>query len=246
MQQIGNYRVVEFYIIKLYVVQRGWCVMKAFTERSQEFKDIYQENGVSFKLLHREIHHRIKNNLNTIASILGLQINNLDRTLENDPKEILERSKRRIETIAINHELLYNNHEVGKVDFKKYTEGLTDAINQAYGRNISVHIENHNIPLPIETMFQIGIILSELFTNSVKYAFEQDGHDRVNISLSQRGNHLFFSYHESRNENIDITKIMESQTLGMRLIKLTVKQLGGTLEVSRNKGLIFTIDFMLK
>ncbi|HIP02331.1 MAG TPA: sensor histidine kinase [Campylobacterales bacterium] len=118
-------------------------------------------------------------------------------------------------------------------------------INQAHNRNISVQNESAHISLPTDTMFLMGIILGELFTNSIKHAFEKDKDgDRVKISLSKHENHFLFSYHESGNENIDIEKILNSQTLGMRLVRLTVKQLDGVLEVTQDRGLVFTIDFL--
>ena len=230
--------------IKTIIVQ-GWHIMRKFLKENQQSKEIYHMSGIRQELLQHEIHHCIKNNLNTIASILGLQINNLDQTLKKDPKEILENSKKRIETIAMNYDSLYQNHNTNQVSFKEYVQNLTDLINNAHNRNITVQIESDHIFLSLERMFRLGIILSELFTNSIKYAFKHDNnHDQIKISLLKYDNHFLLVYHESRNDNINIEKIMSSQTLGMRLIKLTVKQIGGTLEVTRNKGLIFTIDFL--
>jgi two-component sensor histidine kinase len=219
--------------------------MKAYVNRSQELKSLFDTNSVGYELLHSEIHRRVKNSLNTISSILGLQINALNMVTEKNTKEILENSKQRIETIAINHEALYQNHNMGEVSFNVYAQNLIDMINQAHNRNILVQIESFDISLPADTMFLMGIILSELFTNSIKHAFEKDKDgDRVKISLSKHENHFLFSYHERGNENIDIEKILNNQTLGMRLVKLTVKQLDGFLEVTQNNGLIFTIDFL--
>ena len=192
----------------------------------------------------KEIHHRIKNNLNVIASIFGLQILNLKKGISKSTEEVLKDNKMRIESIAMIHESLYQNHDIGKAPFKGYVQKLTGLINKTYNRNISVHIDSQNISLPLETMFRLGIILNELFTNSIKYAFEHDEKsDQVNVKLYRDGDDCYFTYHESRNEHIDIPKILNSQTLGMRLIQLTVKQMDGTLDISHNDGLIFTIIF---
>jgi two-component sensor histidine kinase len=201
--------------------------MEVFVERNQEL-----------------LHHRIKNSLNTISSILGLQINSLDSSIEKDPKEILKNSKRRIETIAMNHDSLCNNLEMGRVEFKQYVKDLTDMINDSYGRNISVEIDSHNIFLSMDMMFFVGLIVGELFTNSIKYAFKNDmSSDQVIISFSKDNNRFLFVYHEYCDKKIDIKKILESQALGLRLVKLTVKQLDGTFEVAQDNGLIFTIEF---
>ncbi len=221
--------------------------MKGCVDRSQELKSLFDVNSMGYELLQSEIHRRVKNSLNTISSILGLQINALNIVSEKNTKEILENSKQRIETIAINHEALYQNHDLGEVPFNVYAQNLVDMINQAHNRNISVQIESNQISLPTDTMFLMGIILGELFTNSIKHAFKKDKDDnRVKISLSKHKDYYLFSYHESGNENIDIAKILNSQTLGMRLVKLVVKQLDGILEVTQDRGLFFTIEFFCK
>jgi two-component sensor histidine kinase len=93
-------------------------------------------------------------------------------------------------------------------------------------------------------MFLLGIILSELFINSIKYAFNQDYEDGyIEISLSKDEDKLYFVYYQSQNGNIEIEKIVQSQSLGLRLVKLIVKQLDGTFEVAQDNGLIFTIEF---
>lgn len=192
----------------------------------------------------KEIHHRIKNNLNIIASILGLQILNLQKGVSKSAEEVLKDNKMRIEAIAMIHESLYQNGDIGKVPFKDYVQNLTTLINQTYNRNISVDIDSDHISLPLETMFRLGIILNELFTNSIKYAFKHDkDEDQVWIALSKEEDGFHLAYHESRNENIDIEMMLSSKTLGMRLIQLTVKQMGGTLDITHNNGLIFTIRF---
>jgi len=196
------------------------------------------------KTLLKEIHHRIKNNLNIIASIFGLQILNLKKGFSKSPEEVLKDNKMRIEAIAMIHESLYKNHDLSRVPFKEYGRNLTGLINQTYNRNIAVEIDSKNISMPLEKMFRLGIILNELFTNSIKYAFEHDkSSDQVKIMLYQQGDNYYFIYHESHNEHIDIDKMLNSKTLGIRLIQLTVKQMEGTLDISLNDGLRFTIVF---
>jgi two-component sensor histidine kinase len=211
------------------------------TEVTYEKLEIANEKH---EMLLKEIHHRIKNNLNIIASIFGLQILNLKKGVSKSTEEVLKDNKVRIESIAIIHESLYQNNDIGKVPFDEYARNLTKLINKTYNRNISVQIDSDDISLPLEMMFRLGIILNELFTNSIKYAFEHDAQkDQVWIALSKDKDKYHFVYHESRNENIDIKKMLSAKTLGMRLIQLTVKQMDGTLDIAHNNGLIFTIKF---
>jgi two-component sensor histidine kinase len=207
------------------------------------YKKLEKSNKKNETLL-KEIHHRIKNNLNIIASIFGLQILNLKKGISKSAEEVLKDNKMRIESIAMIHESLYKSHDISQVPFNEYVLNLTGLINQTYNRNVSVKIDSNGIYLPLESMFRLGIILNELFTNSIKYAFEHDkSSDQVWIVLSKENNYYHFAYHESRNEHIDIDKMLESKTLGIRLIQLTVMQMEGTLDIIHDNGLIFKIIF---
>jgi len=192
----------------------------------------------------KEIHHRIKNNLNIIASIFGLQILNIQKGVSKSAEEVLKDNKMRIEAIAMIHESLYQNYNIEEVLFDEYVENLTTLINKTYNKNILVNIDSNNINLSLEIMFHFGIILNELFTNSIKYAFKSDEkRGKVLIALSKEGEYFHFVYHESYNENIDIKKMLSSKTLGMKLIELSIKQMNGTFDITCNDGLIFTINF---
>ena len=192
----------------------------------------------------KEIHHRIKNNLNTMASIMGLQIMNYEKGYVKDPKEILLSSKLRIDTIAMIHESLYNNKDIEYVDFQSYTRNLTDLIIQTYNEKIDVKIDSEIKFCHEEMMLHLGIIINELFTNSIKYAFPKSSKQgKVYIAMYEKKNEYIFIYHNRENREADIQKILESKTLGIKLIRLTVKQMHGVLDVKKEDGLVFTIKF---
>jgi len=93
-------------------------------------------------------------------------------------------------------------------------------------------------------MLHLGIIINELFTNSIKYAFpKHKTQNSVRISLTKDKEHYIFRYHNRDNQEADIQKILHSKTLGIKLIKLTVKQIDGKLDVQKQDGLVFTITF---
>ncbi len=167
-------------------------------------------------ILLKEIHHRIKNNLNMISSIMGLQILSLENGNYHDPKVILLDSKIRIEAMALIHEAIYEDNDLDRLNFEKYVNNLLKLINQTYKRNIKIELHSDVDYLPLEPMKSLGIIINELFTNSIKYAFKDN--------------------------NLD-DKIINSNSLGIKLVKLTVKQMRGSLDITRNSGLIFTIKF---
>jgi two-component sensor histidine kinase len=192
----------------------------------------------------KEIHHRIKNNLNMMASIMGLQIISFENEHNQDPKEILTNSKLRIEAIAMIHESLYHNKNIECVNFKIYSKNLTDLIISTYDKKIDVKIDSKVKMLHEKIVLQLGIIINELFTNSIKYAFKEENiKNRVYISLFEDEKNYIFKYHNMDNIDVDIHKILYSKKLGIKLIRLTVKQMDGSLDIKTGDGLLFNIIF---
>ncbi len=205
-----------------------------------------QKSDAQKEILLKEIHHRIKNNLNMIASIMGLQILSLENGNQYDPKIILRDSKIRIEAMALVHEAIYKNNDLDKINFEKYINNLLKLINQTYKKNIDIELHSDIDYLPLDSMKNLGIIINELFTNSIKYAFNNEKLDnKISIYLVHRDNELFFVYSENRDDNVDIDRIKNSKNLGIKLINLTVKQMRGSLDITQNSGLIFTVRFKI-
>ncbi|MNN71850.1 hypothetical protein D3C81_1878240 [compost metagenome] len=92
-------------------------------------------------------------------------------------------------------------------------------------------------------MTHLGMIINELFTNSIKYAFKEGGDNRVTCRLEAHGSEYRLIYHENYNKAVDIDKMLQSDTLGIKLLKLTTAQIGGEMQVSKNDGLKVTITF---
>ncbi len=197
------------------------------------------------EILIKEIHHRIKNNLNMIASILGLQMISLKKNETDDASEVLHKSKLRIEAIAQIHEALYKSDDFEKIDFADYVQHLIDSIYKSYGSRLELDIETDNITLPLETMLNLGIIINELITNTIKHSKKDDNDekDRIYIHLHKEANTYIFTYHEQNNHTVDLQRLVSSKTLGMKLIRLTVKQMDAELEIFQKEGLIFLIVF---
>jgi two-component sensor histidine kinase len=194
---------------------------------------------------YNEIHHRIKNNLNIIASIIGLQILNLEKTNIHDTKEILLNSKLRIEVVAMIHESLYQ-HKGENINFKEYTKKLTSLILNTYNQDVLIKINTQVPILHEETMLRLGIIINELLTNSIKHSFSKSTKKNcIHISLIKKEKNCIFKYRNPNNIHTDLNKVLHSDTLGIKLINLTVKQMGGECKVEQNEGLLFTITFKI-
>jgi two-component sensor histidine kinase len=213
-----------------------------YISTESSYRELESSNHQKEILLY-EIHHRIKNNLNKMASVLGLQIMNIKTHTTKNITDALLNSKLRIEAMAMVHESIYKQNKFDSIDLLDYITNLTELINRAYGKNVKTKINTGDMVLPLETIMNLGIIINELFTNSIKYAFVDRMGDVISISLHEVDGSYVFTYHENHNQNVDIEKMKHSKTLGMKLLNLTVKELDGTLDISKNSGLKFVISF---
>jgi PAS domain S-box-containing protein len=194
------------------------------------------------EVLLREIHHRVKNNLQIIASLLHLQEGSLD---DEDLINILKESKSRVNSMAIIHETLYQSPNLSYLNFKRYLEKLVYDILYTYEIRkgiIDIQLDIDDINLNIDTAIPLGLIINELITNTVKYAFPQN-EGTITIKL------------KSLPENIEITiadngiglpkdiNLENPETLGLQLVQSLIGQLDGKLKLNKDNGTEFKITF---
>jgi len=196
------------------------------------------------EILIKEIHHRIKNNLNKISSILGLQIMKMKEGGGESPEEILEKNRLRIEMMAMVHDALYRTDDLENVNVEAYVKNLVDLISSAYGRRIDVEVDADSFALPLEKMLKLGIVLNELFTNTIKHAETAEG-DRLFVKISLLGGdgEATLIYIQQGHVPVDPELFEKSDGLGMMLVRLTVKEMDGNLEIEQNGSLKFKITF---
>ncbi len=197
-----------------------------------------------------EIHHRVKNNFNLISHMLELQ----GRQVKNGiVKEHLQVAQDRIHSMAVVHEELYRSENLSDIDFGRYVKVLTDSLLRFHAANpdkIRLTINVKNIFLDIEKAVPCGLIINELFTNALKYAFPPgrgETGDRENEILIE-------SYREGAGEIVLRVKdngvglpgdmdVENVPSLGFRLVRLLTRQIRGTHELDRNNGLCVTVKF---
>ena len=186
----------------------------------------------------KEIHHRVKNNLNLIASILGIQ--QVLRSSE-EVHELIDQNKLRLESIAMAHEMLYMQDNLTNIDFKDYVLKLTEHILKINDEtdNIKVHIEMIPLKLPIESMIQFGIMINELMINSIKYAFDEDG-GLITLKLEKMSERLIFTYMDD-GKGFNISK--RTKGFGTSLVEMAVSQLEADMTISNHTGIKYRIDF---
>ena len=198
------------------------------------------------EMLLQEIHHRVKNNLQIISSLLRLQSRQLNDTRM---VEILNDSRGRIGAMSLIHKSLYNPSNLSSVSFHDYINELALQLFDFYAvdpEQITLITDLESISLNIETATPCGLIINELVTNSLKYAFPDNRKGVVSVTLKQHAQDGGYLLRISDNgvglpASLDIRR---TESLGLRLVaNLTEQQLQGKLEISRDQGTTFDITF---
>jgi len=195
------------------------------------------------EVLLREIHHRVKNNMQIISSLLNLQIQFEDTE---EIADVLKDSQGRVKTMAMVHEKLYQSDSLSKINFRDYIKNLVSQIFYSYGiKNdiivLEMDIDNFNIG--IDTAIPLGLIVNELITNSVKYAFPGGREGKVKIIFkSKNHSHLLIISDDGIGIPDDI-KPEKTESLGLQLVHNLTNQIDGKIEVDTNKGTEFRIKF---
>lgn len=196
------------------------------------------------EILLKEIHHRVKNNLQTISSLLSLQSYNIA-----DPgvKIAVKESQERVKSMALIHQMLYQQEKLSEIDFGLYLQRLAESVSSGYGdkaATISYHVDCNNVALDIDTAIPLGLIANELIVNAYKYAFTGKTSGNILISLSRNSNNkcLF----RIKDNGIGIPGHISPEgagTLGLRLVSLLVRQIKGAIVFSGVNGTEITITF---
>lgn len=195
------------------------------------------------EVLLKEVHHRVKNNLQVISSILNLQSSYVQ---DQQTLNILKESQDRIKSMSIIHESLYQTNDFSKVNFSDYIVSLSKNLVHSYGHNDNyIELEYHveEVSLSLDTSIPCGLIVNELVSNALKYAFKgrKTGKIRINLSLD-KGNVVLVVLDDGIGfpQNINYK---ETNSLGLQLVTTLVEQIDGAIEMNNNKGTKFTIKF---
>jgi PAS domain S-box-containing protein len=214
---------------------------------SQELQRSEQSLRASLRereVLLQEIHHRVKNNLQVISSLISMQMRQLD---DDASRSALRDCQSRLRTIALVHEKLYQSKDHAHVPFSEYAADLVSSIFDAAGgraAGISLAVESDPVALGVDRAIPCGLILNEFVSNALKHAFS--GHDRGHVRVKLRNatdGHVILSVAD---DGVGIPVGFDPQgtaTLGMQLICILVDQLKGTLEIERGGGTTFRVRF---
>ncbi len=195
------------------------------------------------EVLLREIHHRVKNNLQIISSLMSLQS---EYTREPETLKMFQESKNRIRSMALIHEKLYQSEDMAHIDFGEYLKSMVDMLSTFYREKrdrVTVSLNCDNVHLEIDTAISVGLIVNELVSNGFKHAFpgEKTGEIKINLSKDQQ-NYLL----EVADDGVGIPEGMDfknTESLGLQIVQTLTLQLKGSLGVENIKGTKFKLVF---
>lgn len=196
------------------------------------------------EILLKEIHHRVKNNLQTISSLLSLQSFSIG---DDKVKDAVRESQERVKSMALIHQMLYQQEKLSEIDFGQYLQKLVESISSGYhnpAARVSYHIDCDNARLDIDTAIPLGLIANELLINAYKYAFNGRNQGDIFISLVRNNtNKYLFRIKDNGIGLPGHISIDKAETLGLRLVSLLVRQIKGNIAFSTTGGTEFTITF---
>ncbi len=228
----------------------GYILMQKALEEKERKRQIAEMNLLKSleekEILLKEVHHRVKNNMQIISSILKMQERLID-----DPKlkTVLGESQNRIRSMALIHENLYRNENLANIQFKNYVQSLVNTISRGYfdlKGKVSFKFDIEDVFLPIDIGIPCGLIINELISNSFKHAFPNHEKGIIKIVLQKQDNG---SYRMSVTDNgigIDPTFRPENaNSLGMRIVFKLIQQIDGELSYNFENGTSYNILFKI-
>jgi len=198
---------------------------------------------VEKETLLQEIHHRVKNNLQVVSSIIKME----SFFIKNEEvKSILNNTSARVEAMGLLHNKLYKTKDFTRIDMNDYIASIIEQLKSVYSfnfSNIKIKLEIDKIFFNIETAMPCGLIINEVITNSMKYAFPKNSNGEIGIVINENNGLFTMKIYDTGigiPENVSFDK---NSRLGLQLVFMLTKQFQGTVSIERNNGTVFIITF---
>jgi PAS domain S-box-containing protein len=218
-------------------------ILRDITDRKRA-DDKTQASLREKEALLKEIHHRVKNNLQVVSSLLSLQ----SRVIPDlESRRMFQESQNRIHSMALLHELLYQSENLSEIDCNEYVSRLTAHLYRSYGVsasriNLKIHLEQSRMNM--DTAVPCGLILNELVSNCLKYAFPDGREGEIRIELRQNAERCAYLSVSDNGVGLpaDVT-LWSTKSLGLRLVRILSDQLGASVEVGSDHGTQVKLSF---
>jgi PAS domain S-box-containing protein len=219
----------------------------------EDFKDITERKEAEGQvrtslrekdILLQEIHHRVKNNLQIISSLLKLQAGYIQ---DKSYADMFEESQNRIRSMAFVHERLYQGKDITSVASDEYIKDVVNALFRSYGVNperITLKVDIGDVVLGISSAVPCGLIINELVSNALKFAFPQDRKGEIQVGLHPTDkDEILLTVSDNGVGMPEDLDHEDAKSLGLKLVKILTDQIGGRLQINRNEGTKFQIKF---
>lgn len=210
--------------------------------RQRKANATIQKQSDKLTLLMKELHHRVKNNLQIISSLLSLQS---FRIKDSAASKAVREGQQRIEAMSLIHQRLYTRDNITEINIREFIADLVDSLQSAYGfgkDDIAIRLDIDNELMNVDQAIPLSLIINELVTNAFKYAYEDNHHPELTITLHKDKKQMQLVVADNgKGVNIEEWKDKEG-SFGKELIQTFVKQLNGTLGIEVDKGTMFTLS----
>lgn len=229
-----------YFIFNQIMIRKKNRAISAVNSKLQVEKNITQKSLLEKETLLKEIHHRVKNNMQLVISLLKIQArDSKELSIEN----FIEVSENRIRSMALIHEYLYESENINYVNFEEYINRLSSSIRSSFSNqsNIKLETEIKNTHFNIETAIPLGLIINELVINAFKHAFagKDQGVIKIILFKDEDLHHLIIT-----DNGIGIDTIQENgSSIGLKIVKLLVSQINGQMQIKNDSGTRFSIQF---
>ncbi len=242
--QLAQQRLVQWLELGVVILLAGFLLFLylSYRARSRSNQLLAAKNAEN-ELLLKEIHHRVKNNLEVVSSLLALQSAQID---DQGIKDAMLEGQNRVQSIGIVHQKLYQGENLGAIEMKDYFLNLSESILDSFGAEDRVTIEcaMDQLDVDIDTAVPLGLIVNELLTNTLKYAFPDGRKGKVQIRLNR--NLAGILHLEVSDNGVGKSGITQGTGFGGQLISLLTRQLSGSMREEVKNGTTIYFDFNLK
>ncbi|MBI4294852.1 MAG: hypothetical protein HY669_01645 [Chloroflexi bacterium] len=228
-------------------LQRSYALLQDEVEERKKAEEMVKASLTEKEALLREIHHRVKNNLQIIHSMLNLQLHQV-----RDPQavEMFKESQNRVYSMALIHEKLYQSESLARINLPQYIRSLTANLILSYGVSGAIRsiIDVADISMDVDTAIPCALIINELVSNALKHAFPAPklahGTAKVCIGLRRKAdNRYVLSVSDNGIGLPQGFQIQATKSLGLKLVSVLAKQLNGTIQINTGRGTEFAIEF---
>ena len=210
----------------------------ALYRRQRKKSLIIQKQAADLEVLMKEIHHRVKNNLQVISSLLDLQSMTI---ADSQASEAVMEGRNRVQSMALIHQNLYSEGNIKGIRAKEYINNLLQSLCNSYNTTndkVEIKTQIDDLNLDVDTMIPLGLVLNELVSNSLKYAFKDGRQGELSIVLKEEANHLLLKVSDNGAGYPEGMNAKDGKSFGMKMIKAFAQKLKAKLEIYNNNGAV--------